>query len=179
DAIAVAEQAGIDLDRTAAGAQDPQAGGTVEEPANDQAAASTDLVWPVGKDAPQTSPYGWRDHPVSGGKKFHSGQDFGIPSGTDVHAMADGEVTFSGEQSGYGYVVIIKHTIDGEVIGTAYAHLSKRTALVGQQVSAGDLIAKSGGEAGDLGEGTSTGDNLHYIVRPGNYGTGETYSTDS
>lgn len=178
DAIAVAEQAGIDLDRTAAGAQEPQAGGTVEEPANDQAAASTDLVWPVGKDAPQTSPYGWRDHPVSGGKKFHSGQDFGIPSGTDVHAMADGEVTFSGEQSGYGYVVIIKHTIDGEVIGTAYAHLSKRTALVGQQVSAGDLIAKSGGDAGDPGAGTSTGAHLHFEVRPGNHGTGEANTTD-
>src|SRR5699024_11008022 len=82
------------------------------------------------------------------------------------------------EQKGYGYMVIVKHNIDGEVIGTAYAHLSKRTALIGEQVSAGDVVAKSGGDAGDPGAGTSTGAHLHFEVRPGNHGTGEDNTTD-
>lgn len=182
DAMAVADQAGIDLSRSGAESQNAEASAMLlaagETTAAPQAKATTDLVWPAGKDAKKTSPYGWREHPVSGGKKFHSGQDFGVPTGTDVHAMADGEVTFSGEQSGYGYVVIIKHTIDGEVIGSAYAHLSKRDVLVGDQVSAGDLIAQSGGGAGDPGAGTSTGAHLHFEVRPGNHGTGEANTTD-
>lgn len=184
EAVAVAQQAGIDLDRTAAGAQDTQgaaaatllaAGSAATTP---QADSSTDLVWPAGKDAPQTSPYGWRKHPVSGGKKFHSGADWGVPVGTDIKAMADGEVTFSGTQGGYGYVVIIKHNIDGKVIGSAYAHLSKRIALVGDKVKAGDVIAQSGGEPGTPGAGTSTGAHLHLEVRPGNKGTGEANTTD-
>lgn len=175
DALAVAKQANIDLNRSGDGPPD----GNAPKPQNVSAEADSEsLVWPVGKDAPQTSPYGWRTHPVSGKKKFHSGQDFGVPSGTPVHAMAGGTVTFSGEQSGYGFVVIIKHNIDGKVIGTAYAHNSKLEAIVGDTVMPGDVIAQSGGDKGDPGAGTSTGAHVHFEVRPGNKGTGEANTTD-
>lgn len=179
DALAVAKQAGIDLSRSGDGPAD----GNAPKPQNTVSAhvdppSGADLVWPVGKNAPQTSGYGWRDHPVSGGRKFHSGQDFGVPTGTPVHAMAGGTVHYSGTQSGYGYIVIIKHEIGGRVFGSAYAHLSKRDVKAGDTVFPGDVIGQSGGGKGDPGAGTSTGAHLHFEVRPGNKGTGEANTTD-
>ncbi|MGC9326759.1 MAG: M23 family metallopeptidase, partial [Candidatus Hinthialibacter sp.] len=67
-----------------------------------------------------------------------------------------GVVEFSGEKSGYGQVVEIKHD-DGSY--SLYAHLSHR------QVQAGDLIqaAEPLGLSGDTGR--ATGPHLHLEIR--------------
>lgn len=89
--------------------------------------------------------------------RTHKGIDFAHPTGTNIYASASGTVTFSGWNSGgYGYLVIISH---GNGVQTYYAHNSKLLCSVGQNVSQGQLIAKSGNT------GRSTGPHLHFEIR--------------
>lgn len=49
-----------------------------------------------------TSYYGYRIHPISGQKNYHTGVDIGMPQGTDILAGHDGTVSLAGETGGYG-----------------------------------------------------------------------------
>ena len=90
--------------------------------------------------------------------RMHSGTDFAGAHGTPIVSTADGVVTFTGRQSGYGNLIKIRHEFG---IETRYAHLSRIRVKVGQRVSRGDRI-------GDMGNtGRSTGTHLHYEVRVG------------
>ncbi len=102
------------------------------------------------------SGYGWRIDPVYHVRKFHHGMDFTAPTGTDVYATGNGQVVFSGWQTGYGNVVIVDHGYDYQSL---YAHLSKRLVYKGERVKRGDVIALVGST------GKSTGSHLHYEVR--------------
>ncbi|MDE4132128.1 DUF5930 domain-containing protein [Phaeobacter sp. QD34_3] len=104
----------------------------------------------------QTSGYGYRRDPKTGGRRLHKGSDFAGRTGTDIFATADGVVTHAGWQSGYGRLVTIRHAFG---IETRYAHNSKLRVKVGQRVSRGDHIADMGNT------GRSTGTHLHYEVR--------------
>jgi murein DD-endopeptidase MepM/ murein hydrolase activator NlpD len=110
--------------------------------------------WPV--EAPVTSEYGYRNHPVFGKRKFHNGIDLGAARGTPVAASNDGVVIFAGARSGYGNTVIVDH---GGGITTLYAHLSELGSTDGQTVARGDIV-------GFVGKtGTATGYHLHFEVR--------------
>lgn len=111
-----------------------------------------------------TSNYGVRKDPNTGKTKMHKGIDYGVPENTPVHATADGTVTFSGQGSGYGNYIVIKHA-DGST--TLYAHLNRRNVRVGQRVKKGETIGLSGGRKGAPGAGNSTGPHLHYELRKG------------
>ena len=104
----------------------------------------------------QTSGYGYRRDPKTGGRRLHKGSDFAGRTGTDIFATADGVVTHAGWQSGYGKLVIIRHAFG---IETRYAHNSNIRVKVGQRVSRGDHISDMGNT------GRSTGTHLHYEVR--------------
>ena len=104
---------------------------------------------------PVTSGYGWRQDPIDGGRKFHKGIDIALPVGQDVPAVQGGRVSFAGEQSGYGLTVVVDHA-DGRA--TRYAHLSGIDVQVGQEVDAGQRIARSGAS------GRATGPHLHVEV---------------
>ncbi|MEP5730927.1 MAG: M23 family metallopeptidase [Sulfitobacter sp.] len=105
-----------------------------------------------------TSKFGYRRDPKTGGRRMHSGVDFAAGLGTPLYATADGVVTHSGWQSGYGRLVKIQHEFG---IETRYAHLSRLRVKVGQRVSRGQRI-------GDMGaSGRVTGVHLHYEVRVG------------
>lgn len=89
--------------------------------------------------------------------RLHGGIDFATPVGTNIYASAAGTVTFSGWNSGgYGYLVIISH---GNGVQTYYAHNSSLACSVGQTVSQGQMIAKSGNT------GRSTGPHCHFEIR--------------
>lgn len=103
-----------------------------------------------------TSDYGWRTDPINGQARFHGGMDLRYAYGQAVHAAAAGTVTYSGEQGGYGTVVIVQH---GNGLETRYAHLSAADVAVGTQVEAGAVIARAGSS------GRSTGPHLHFEVR--------------
>jgi murein DD-endopeptidase MepM/ murein hydrolase activator NlpD len=86
----------------------------------------------------------------------HSGQDFVVPTGTAVHAAHTGTVVTAGWGGAYGNNIVIKH---GAQLYTQYGHLSKFEVHVGQHVTTGQEIAKSGST------GNSTGPHLHFEVR--------------
>lgn len=98
----------------------------------------------------------------------HSGQDFAVPTGTDVKAVHDGTVVKAGgngagDGASYGNAVVIKH-YDGSY--TQYAHLSSIDVQPGEQVKGDQKIADSGST------GNSSGPHLHFEVRTApDYGT--------
>lgn len=47
------------------------------------------FVFPTAIGSPVTSEFGWRSHPITVRRSFHSGIDFGAPMGTPIYA-ADG-----------------------------------------------------------------------------------------
>jgi murein DD-endopeptidase MepM/ murein hydrolase activator NlpD len=104
----------------------------------------------------QSSGFGNRTDPFSGGRAFHSGLDFAAPKGTTVFSAGKGVVTFVGTRSGYGNVVEVTHA--GGLV-TRYAHLSGFLSEEGQPVNTGTPIAKVGST------GRSTGPHLHFEVR--------------
>lgn len=106
--------------------------------------------------APVTSPFGWRRHPIFGVKKFHTGVDLAGRNHSPIRASDSGNVLYSGWYGGYGRVVIISH---GNGFATLYAHMSKAAASAGQNVSKGDVIGYEGST------GFSTGPHLHFEVR--------------
>ncbi len=103
-----------------------------------------------------TSGFGPRRDPLRRSYSQHKGIDFAAPRGTPIFSTAEGVVTFSGRQRGYGIVVKIRHAFGFE---TVYAHLSKSRVKVGQRVERGDRIADMGST------GRSTGSHLHYEIR--------------
>lgn len=124
------------------------------------------MTYPV-KNFVVTSPYGWRVHPITGTKKFHSGVDLGCDYGDIVHAAYGGVVTDACWISGYGYTVIIDH---GNGISTLYGHNQGFIVQEGQRVAINQPIAYAGST------GNSTGPHCHFEVRvfgqitnPGDY----------
>jgi murein DD-endopeptidase MepM/ murein hydrolase activator NlpD len=95
-------------------------------------------------------------HPVLGTERWHFGQDFNAPYGTEVYATGAGKVVTAGwSPNGFGNHVIIDHGYGYESI---YGHLSKINVPVGLNVKRGDLIGLSGNS------GTSSGPHLHYQI---------------
>lgn len=98
------------------------------------------LHYPV--NAPVSSPFGLRYHPILHVWRLHSGLDFAVPCGTPVGAAAAGTVTFAGVAGGYGNRVVVDNgVISGYHVSTAYNHLSGFGVKVGQKVTAGQGIA--------------------------------------
>ncbi len=85
-----------------------------------------------------------------GVRNIHMGIDIGGAIGTDVHAFADGTIHSFGYNAAagdYGHVIITQHTLDGVDLWALFGHLdSGSTAgkMVGQQVSAGEVIGRFG-----------------------------------
>lgn len=128
----------------------------VEETCKKQGDCSGRLAHPA-PGYPMTSPFGWRIHPISGKARPHNGIDYGTPMGIPIKASDGGTVVYSGNMSGYGKTVDIKHC-DGRM--TRYAHLSQ--ILVGRgAIKQGQVIANSGST------GFSTGPHLHFEVHVG------------
>ena len=106
-----------------------------------------------------TSYYGYRVHPISGEKNYHTGVDIGMVQGTEILAGHDGTVTLAGNAGGYGLCVAIEgEAYGGHTLTTKYGHCSQLCVSVGQEVKAGDVIAKVGST------GNSTGPHLHLEV---------------
>ena len=103
--------------------------------------------------APVSSKFGWRQDPLTGAAAFHHGVDIAVAYGQDVKAAADGVVSFSGVQNGYGQTVVIDHDGGRQ---TRYAHLSQEFVRAGDVVAEGQVLGKSGNS------GRTTGPHLHF-----------------
>ncbi len=108
-----------------------------------------------------SSGFAIRVHPVTGKIRQHKGIDFAAPTGTPIRAAADGVISFSGWQNGYGNFITIKHW---GAYSTAYGHMSRIAPGMtrGKKVSQGDVIGFVGST------GISTGPHLHYEFRVNN-----------
>lgn len=100
-----------------------------------------------------SSGYGLRDDPFTGERKFHHGIDIPAPEGSDIHPVKDGTVVFSGEQNGYGNVVIIDH---GDGFTSKYAHNQQNLVHEGERVVSSTVIALAGST------GRTTGPHVHF-----------------
>ena len=95
-------------------------------------------------------------HPVLGTSRWHYGQDFRVPYGTEIYATGDGTVIESGWNSGgFGNYVIIDH---GYGLRSTYGHLSEIKVSKGMNIKRCDLLGLSGST------GTSSGPHLHYEI---------------
>lgn len=98
-----------------------------------------------------TSEFGFRRY------RWHHGTDLKLNVGDPVYSTFDGIVRIrSYDRNGYGYYLVVRHKNGLE---TLYGHLSKFLVEIGQEVKAGELIARGGNT------GRSTGPHLHYEIR--------------
>lgn len=117
--------------------------------------------WPLNVSGRISSTFGYRKQPTAGASTYHKGIDIAIPSGTNVVASAAGKVVTASYSASAGNYVMLYH---GNSIYTVYMHCSALSVSVGDMVSQGDVIAKSGNT------GVSTGPHLHFAISvKGNY----------
>lgn len=100
--------------------------------------------------------------------KTHLGEDYAVPTGTEVLACVSGTVVHAGRhvyKKGWGIAFGLHVIIDNDKFkdGSAglwagYCHLSKVNVKVGQRVKAGEVIGLSGNT------GNSTGPHLHLQI---------------
>lgn len=128
-----------------------------------RSSSSTPTTVPVGAVRfyrPVPGPIGDRFGAPRAGGRTHAGLDFPVAYGTRVGAGGVGTVIFAGWNSGgYGNLVVIQHRLG---FTSWYAHLSRITSYVGEQVSGGTRIGYVGST------GYSTGPHLHFEVRKWN-----------
>lgn len=98
---------------------------------------------------------------VYGGRAYHPGVDFGVPTGSKIYAPLAGTVRATGNTDAvpgcysWGKWTLIDHA---NGLSTLYAHQSVQSVVAGQQVSTGEVIGYSGNT------GYSTGPHLHFTV---------------
>jgi murein DD-endopeptidase MepM/ murein hydrolase activator NlpD len=114
----------------------------------------TPSIWPA--TGWVTSGFGFRTDPFTGLNQMHQGIDIANQIGTPVIASADGIISDTGNDLGFGKILVISH---GFGMTTRYAHLSQILVKVGQKVERGEKIAEVGMS------GKTTGPHLHYEVR--------------
>jgi murein DD-endopeptidase MepM/ murein hydrolase activator NlpD len=114
------------------------------------------FIFPVSVPSPITSVFGWRTHPITGDRRFHSGTDIGAAMGTPVLAAYTGQIEVADYVGGYGLTVIVNHN---SAVQTLYGHMSQIYVQPGQWVQQGTVIGLVGAT------GNSTGPHLHFEVR--------------
>jgi len=103
-----------------------------------------------------TSGFGEREDPFLKVPAMHRGIDFRGKIGTPLFTTAPGRVIRANQAHDYGLFVEVDH---GMGFTTLYAHLSKISVSVGDQLNTGDVVGLAGST------GRSTGPHLHYEVR--------------
>lgn len=128
----------------------------------------------VGRGLPETGAFWW----VPGGKVsqnygvansmyehgYHDGIDIEVGVGTSVAALTSGTVVYAGNAGADGYRVGIRMP-NGKVY--YYGHLGRILVHVGQQVTRGQVVAKSGNS------GRSTGPHVHFELDRDTNGEGD------
>ncbi len=87
---------------------------------------------------------------------LHYGNDYGVPTGTEVRSCAAGKVVMAETRISTGWSVVVEH-LPG--LYSLYYHMSELSVKEGDMVSQGQLLGKSGAT------GLATGPHLHWEVR--------------
>ena len=115
---------------------------------------SEEIVMPVSSKR-TTSPFGYRINPVTNEYGFHSGLDIAAAEGSDIRAAFEGIVEKASSSPARGNYIFLQ---SGN-IKTVYCHCSKLLVKEGDEVKAGQVIAKVGHT------GQATGPHLHFEIR--------------
>lgn len=102
-----------------------------------------------------TSPFGMREHPITGEYKMHNGIDMAAPAGTPIYAAKGGQVSVAGYDSSAGNYVQLAH---GDGYRSVYMHMTSFAVRAGQYVAQGQLIGYVGNT------GASKGNHLHFGI---------------
>ena len=105
----------------------------------------------------------------------HTGIDYSMPIGTPVKSAFDGVVSAVNINADYGTSIMVDNINGTQAI---YGHLSEKRVNVGDQISQGQVIGKSGES------GNANGPHLHFEIRdaknhpvdPNQYMSGEGYA---
>ena len=118
-----------------------------------------------------SSGFGYRIHPITKSRHFHSGLDIATRRGTPIISAAHGVITkVQRSRSGLGNTIRIKHP--ATQMETIYGHLQKFATGIrrGKKIARGEVIGYVGSS------GSTTGTHLHYgvyvngsTVNPKNY----------
>jgi murein DD-endopeptidase MepM/ murein hydrolase activator NlpD len=112
-------------------------------------------VWPTSGQV--GSRYGYRTHPIYGGRRLHTGVDISGAFGQPIVAANEGLVVAAYcTPGGYGCRVVLDH---GGGYASLYAHQSSFAVSEGEVVSGGQVIGYVGST------GASTGPHLHFEIR--------------
>ena len=87
---------------------------------------------------------------------LHYGIDYGVPTGTPVHACAEGKVVLAENRISTGWSVVIEH-LPG--LYSLYYHMDSLDVHEGQYVKQGERLGLSGAT------GLATGPHLHWEIR--------------
>ncbi len=112
-----------------------------------------------------TSPFGMREHPIEGGKKFHPGIDIAGAVGTPIHAWGDGTVVASFASKTGGNMIVAEHKDagpGGKTLYSRYLHNNSNLVKTGDEIKKGQVIAQMGST------GNSTGPHSHFELRENN-----------
>lgn len=111
------------------------------------------LIAPI--DGKVTSGFGYRQHPMGGGRRYHRGVDIPAKTGTPIRAAGSGRVVEAARDWAKGLNMTLDH---GDGVTTHYFHMSQQKAKAGQWVKQGEVIGYVGTT------GMSTGPHLHMEV---------------
>lgn len=132
-------------------------GKKIETPAELENLTSLRMIEPV-PGGTYTSFFGFRTHPVLGGRRIHQGTDIGANEGAQIVAACAGVIIQVGDEGdGYGNKIIqYCGKVAGKMVTILYGHNSVNEVAVGALVQQGEPIAKVGST------GMSTGPHLHF-----------------
>ena len=100
-----------------------------------------------------SSSFGMRKDPFTGRMQKHNGIDLAAAKDTEVYALKEGHVVYSGWEGDYGRLIVVRHNDGTE---TRYGHLADRLVKTGDKVTEETIIGKVGSS------GRSTGPHLHF-----------------
>jgi len=98
------------------------------------------LPWPVSGGS-IVSRFGNQLNPVLKTVTQNTGIDISVPTGTEVRAVAAGDVATISWLPSYGNLLILNHN---NGFRTVYTHLSEITVAQGQQINEGEVVGKTG-----------------------------------
>jgi len=98
-----------------------------------------------------------RLHPILHTYTPHRAIDYAAPTGTPVHSVGDGKVSFRGWKGASGRLVVVRHD-DGYQSYYAHLHRIAKGLRVGDRVSRGAFLGKVGSS------GRANGPHLHFAV---------------
>lgn len=112
----------------------------------------------------ENNTFGMVRRSVTGAKKPHQGWDLEAAPGTPCYAVADGKIAVIRDGGDYGLTIVLRFKFEGADHYAAYSHLSAASVKLGEMVSMGQMIGKTG-NSGNAKSMKGADQHLHFELR--------------